>query len=231
MPFRENASKYSFPVGSPGCDHRLYSHLVQFHSDEESLLRIAGGFLFGALKAGDGVVVLATRAHRMALAQRLGDLGIDIEAHLRRGTYAEINAEEMLAELLVDKEVDFSRLRDRIVRTLEAVNSAAAVVEPRAMVFGELVSLLWEKRKREAVLALERLWEELAREYSFSLLCGYSVREFCEVGSEDVYLQFCAVHSTVIPPDEYPTAEVEQRILQATARSYRESPSMAEGLE
>jgi hypothetical protein len=98
---------------------------------------------------------------------------------------------------------------------LTEVNAAATIDNPRAIVFGELVSLLWEKRDCEALLALEKVRENLAQENSFTLFCGYSIKEFSEAGSEDVFLKICAAHTTVIPPDQYPTDESERRILEA----------------
>jgi hypothetical protein len=165
-------------------------------------------------------VILATDDHQHVLAQELRCRGIDVEACVRRGRYVTIDAAEILSELLLNNEPDFRRFRKRISRALAGVNGVGPVRNPRAMVYGELVSLLWEKRQSKAVLMLEELWEDLAREFSFSLFCGYSIAEFAEPEAEEVYVEICTVHSTVIPSDQYPSLELEQRILRATARSY-----------
>src|SRR6266540_3933007 len=40
-------------------------------------------------------------------------------------------------------------------------------------VYSETVNLLWQEGKQEAAIRLEEYWNELARQYPFSLFCGY----------------------------------------------------------
>jgi hypothetical protein len=46
---------------------------------------------------------------------------------------------------------------------------------------------------------------------AFPPMCGYPIKEFVDAGTEETFLQICAMHSTVIPPEAYPTPEVEKR--------------------
>ena len=66
------------------------------------------------------------------------------------------------------------------------------------LVFGEIVALLWAKRDFENLRALDRLGDQLG--FGVSTLCGYPMQEFAEPGTEEAYLQICAMHSIVIPP-------------------------------
>ncbi len=208
------------PAGSPGCDHRLYTHAVQFYFADQVLVRFTSEFVISALRAGDSAVVLATDAHQRAIAATLHRRGIDVAHHAQAGKYFAIDAQEALAECLQTGVADFSRFRRRVHSILADANRAATTDHPRAMVFGELVSLLWEQRDCEALLALESVWENLALEHSFTLFCGYSIKEFSNAGSEAVFLKVCAAHATIVPPEQYPTAESERRILAATARPF-----------
>ena len=216
-PSRNLAESY-VPAGSPGCNHRLYSHAVQFYFDDQVLVRFTSEFVATALLAGDGAVILATNEHQHAVAEQLYRRDIDVAAYIERGLFVALDANEALSECLSSGSADFSRFRQRVSRVLAGVNAAATIADPRAMVFGELVSLLWERRDCAALLALEDVWENLAQEFSFTLFCGYSIKEFCEGGAEDIFLKVCNKHSTIVPPDQYSTDESERRILTASAR-------------
>ena len=49
--------------------------------------------------------------------------------------------------------------------------------------FGEMamVALFWTDGKWEAAIHLEKLWNELARSFAFSLLCAYPLRVFEDI--------------------------------------------------
>ena len=105
-------------------------------------------------------------------------------------------------------------LNGAIAAARQAPNSNTAPI----FVFGELVAVLWAKRDLRNLLALEQLGDKLGN--AVSTVCGYPIWEFTEPRTEEAYLEICAAHSTVIPPDAYPTDETERRILEATARSH-----------
>jgi hypothetical protein len=44
--------------------------------------------------------------------------------------------------------------------------------------FGEMVDVLWRRGQQEGAIALEELWNDLARTRSFALLCGYHLDIF-----------------------------------------------------
>ena len=68
---------------------------------------------------------------------------------------------------------------------------------PRAAIFGEGVSLLWEERKAEAAIQVERIWNELVGTYGVDTHCGY--RMGGTYGKEDGhdFKEICAEHSAV----------------------------------
>jgi hypothetical protein len=203
-----------------GSDHRLYSHIAQFYLEDDFLLSVLGDLVEGALQSGNAAVIVATPAHERALAQRLWARGLDVAALRSQGTYAALDAVETLSYTMAEGDPDFFRFRQRIGRALAAAAAASPASDPRVMVFGEMVALLWARRNLQACLAVERFWAILARSFSFSLLCAYPIREFAEAGTEKVFVRICGAHETVIPPDAYATRESEIRIWEATAQSY-----------
>ena len=208
-----------------GRDHRLYPHAVQFYLKEDFLLGILCDFLVSAVKARDGVVIVATEKHRGAILQCLRARGVDVDALKADGSYVELDASESLSEFVVDGRPDFERFDRLIGGAIAAARDACRAKDPFVMVFGELVDLLWAKRELEAALVVERFWKSLAGKLSFSLLCGYSMQGFAEAGTEAAFLRICAEHATVSSPEAYATSASEQRILSATARFYSETSS------
>ena len=70
-------------------------------------------------------------------------------------------------------------------------------------VYGEMVDLLWNTGRADAALALEVLWNELAAQHAFSLLCGYSVGNFYKQTSQ--FDEICGQHSHVLGADSRPS--------------------------
>jgi len=213
-----------FPPSEPfGCDHRLYPHVVQFYLSDNFLLNIVCNFIVSACKTRDGIVLVATKSHLDGILERLVLRGIDVAPLKLKGSYVEMDAEETLPALMVDGVPDFARFDRLISGALTAAKAASDAKDSRLMVFGELVALLFARKQLEAALAVEKFWSILESRYSFSLLCGYPIREFAEPGTEESFLRICAQHATISCPEAYATAESEQRILRVTARSYAEA--------
>jgi len=161
---------------------------------------------------------MATGARRRALRLRLADCGVEVPVLKTQSRYAEMDVDEVLSRCM-----DGSKLNLGSLGSLLGGAIAAARQEPNSntaplFVFGEIVAYLWAKRDFVNLHTLEQLGDKLG--LGVSTVCGYPIREFVEPGTEEAYLRICAMHSTVIPPDAYPTDETERRILKATARSY-----------
>lgn len=165
---------------------------------------------------------MAAGPHRRALARRLAACGADLPSLRMQGRYAEIDVDEVLSNWMQGPKLDLARLglllSGAIALARQQPNSESAPI----LVFGELVAILWARRELENLRALEQLGDKLGS--TVSTVCGYPIQEFSEPGTEEAYLQICAMHSTVIPPDAYPAEEIERRILEATARSYARFP-------
>lgn len=202
----------------PGLPFGLDSqfHAALFYSNKDFLLQILCDFFLVSLKAGHGALIVATEAHRELIAQALGRCGINISRLKSEGIYLEIDSEKTLSDCTAGGTVNTARMNQTIGRAL-ATNQATAPASC-VMVFAEMVALLWQRRDIDNLLVVEKFWGTLTTHSSFSLLCGYPIREFVETGTEDAFVKICAQHSIVIPPDEYPSPEAEKRILRATAR-------------
>jgi hypothetical protein len=206
------------PAAPFGFQHQPFDHAAFFYLKEECLVRGLCNIAFTVLERGGAAVIMATGAHRHAVTRRLAGYGVDLPWLREQRRYAEIDVNEVLSVCM-----DGPTLNLHKVGLLLGAEIAAARQEPNSetaplLVFGEIVALLWARRDLENLRALEQLGDKLGT--GVSTICGYPIEEFTEPGTEDVYLEICSMHSTVIPPESYPTDETERRILEATARSY-----------
>jgi len=215
----------SIPAAPFGLDNHS-CHSALFYLDEDFLTHTLGDFFISALKAGGAVITIATEGHRKALARQLTLRGMCVDQLKSEGRYLELEGEEILARCTKGRKLSKSKLEQLIggaVAEMRASQSSSPLI-----IFGELVALLWAKRNFENLCAVEQFWDNLATRFSFSLLCGYPIKEFSETGTELPFLKICAMHSVVIPPDAYPTADAERRLLNATAQSYAQGKRMKE---
>jgi PAS domain S-box-containing protein len=188
-------------------------HFVQLYTDDGFLLDVLSRFIGGAIAVGDGAVVIATKAHQEGLAQRLNARGVDTARAISQGRYVLLDAHEILPGFMVNGSVDEARFTNTIGEVLTRVRNAADDKDSRVAVFGELVALLWAEGKPLEALRVEDLWNNLAREHSFSLLCAYPITGFKHERHIEPFLKMCAQHSSVVPSESYMgLSSVEDRL-------------------
>src|ERR1700683_4454583 len=77
-------------------DHDSHGHVVQFYSEDRSLMETLGHFIGSALEAGDAAIVVATEAHRQGLADELKARGVDVASAIEQGRYVPLDAVETM---------------------------------------------------------------------------------------------------------------------------------------
>ena len=166
-------------------------HVVQFYDGDDELVSAVARFAGAGLALGEGVLVVATPAHRGAFEAALRADGRDLDG------YVALDAAETLARVVgADGRVDPDRFFDVIGA---AVGEAADLPGGHVRVFGEMVSLLVDAGDRTAALALESLWNELGRgPHRFTLLCAYPQPSMTEPAGAGLYYDTCGQHSAVV---------------------------------
>jgi DcmR-like sensory protein len=157
-------------IASATADRR--GHAVLFYGRDDELADSLGSHLAEALAADAGVVLAATAAHRAACELRLAAAGVDVAAATASGAYAALDATALMHRFLAGDRRAPGGFEQLIG---DALRQATAAGRP-AVVYGEVVALLWEAGLVSAVIELESRWNELGRSYSFSLVCGYPVQ-------------------------------------------------------
>jgi PAS domain S-box-containing protein len=193
-------------------------HAVQLYSDDAFLLEILTGFIGGALSAGDGALVVATRAHAHSLEQRLRQRGLDTGMAIRQGRYIVLDARELLPRFMVNDSVDELRFMEVIRAALTQIRDAGPQANRRIAVFGELVALLWAEGKMQEAIRVEKLWNKLAEEHRFFLLCAYPVTGFSDEKDIQPFLDMCRQHSDLVPSQNNLTSSSEEASLRSLAQ-------------
>ena len=199
------------PQSLPETNTGLHPHVVQLYGEDRFLIDELTQFISAALMGGSSAVVIATKAHEDSLAKKMKDQGLDLAGVIASGRYVALDAAETLTRIMVAGLPDTSRFSEVVGGVLARAASAAVDQNRRVVAFGEMVSLLWAEGKTEGAIHLEKLWNQLARAYSFSLRCAYPMQGFCREEDADSLERICAEHSTVIPEESFSELTPEER--------------------
>jgi DNA-binding NarL/FixJ family response regulator len=174
-----------------------HRHEVQFYSDDAVFLNCFTCFIAAALEAGNPAIVIATKAHRDVLLQRLKAECVDIDGAIEHGTFISLDAADTLSTILVDGLPDKVRFLESVSGLIERASKAAKAQHPRVAFCGERVGLLWAEGKTDAAIRLEQLCNDLAKTHEVDILCAYPVSNFHSEEDERVLQSICAEHSAV----------------------------------
>jgi hypothetical protein len=181
---------------SPTSPLHSHQHAVQFYGDEAELFKTIGSFLIEGLVALQPAIIIATAPHTQAVLDELAGRHIDVANARKIGDLVILDAEETLATFMSDGSPDPDLFRRNVGGVIEQAIRGRERTPVRA--YGEMVDVLWKKEQSEAAIKLEVLWNELANQYSFSLLCGYAIGNFYKQTSnlEEVVAQHTHVIGT-----------------------------------
>jgi hypothetical protein len=173
------------------CDDR---HIVKFYEDEGELAQTVGDYLANALGSGQTAVVVASATHRLAFEAELRARGMDLARAARAGRLLWPDAQAVLASFTRSGEIEPGAFRHSIEGLLRAARESGREL----CVYGEMVALLWQSGDVLGAIELERLWNELAAELSFSLLCAYPAISRTSLEHAGALLEICELHTSVL---------------------------------
>ncbi|MGB8128538.1 MAG: MEDS domain-containing protein [Candidatus Angelobacter sp.] len=200
-------------------------HAVKFYEKDSELIESLGQDIGNALESGDIAIVIATNAHRDALAEELRLRKINVSAALEAGLFIQLDAAATLAQFMVGGGPDMQKF-DATVGKL--VSHAAARTKPghRLVAYGEMVALLWAEGKRDATLRLEELWNGLAERHTFELLCAYPISIFDRLKDRQLFFSICGEHTDVNPAETYPVHGSDMQRRRSAARLQQKAKAL-----
>jgi signal transduction histidine kinase len=175
------------------------SHAVGFYERDDALVDAVVDFLVPGLSSDQAAVVVATGDHRRAIELRLRARAIDVDAAVGDDLLVFVDAQEALDGFMRDGLPDVAGFW----ADMEAHIARATRGRRELRLFGEMVALLWEQGNVTGALALEDLWNSLARSHRFMLLCGYPLSALEEDG-HDRFEAICSRHTAVVPVEGTP---------------------------
>ena len=168
-------------------------HLVQIYASDDDFLAMLEGFAGGGLQKGDGVIIITTASHLIALNDRLTAGGFNLAAARARDQYIMVDAREIVSKFIIKGWPD-ERLFEALVS--ELILRARGNGRP-VRAFGEMVAVLWAMGHHGATIQLEQLWNGFCQKEKFSLFCAYPRNGFTQ-STEASIKEICAAHSRVI---------------------------------
>src|SRR5690242_834473 len=76
-------------------------HVIQIYESDGRFIQVLSQFVMGGLRAGDGVIVIATPEHLQQIKTRLSEFGINTDDYLH-DQYYPLRAQETLEKFMVD---------------------------------------------------------------------------------------------------------------------------------
>lgn len=178
-----------------------YPHSVKFYDDERALGRTVAEFLAPGLQQRLPAIVIATPDHRTIIAKELKARGVKVRQLEQDGDLQMLDADDILARFMVGTEPDPARFHATVDELIARACKDRLPCPLRA--YGEMVDVLWKRANPEGAIQLERLWNRVATQAQFSLLCGYAVGNFYkEVETGPGFQAVCDQHNHVIPVNE-----------------------------
>jgi MEDS: MEthanogen/methylotroph, DcmR Sensory domain len=170
-----------------------HEHLVQIYTRPEDLHNSLEEYVAGGLRAGAGVIVVASRETLRELEARLSVLGLDPAALGRTDQLLTVDAEQALPQFMVGGWPDEARFRALVGEWLRRARRGGRDVRA----FGEMVSILWAEGRNAATIRLEHLWHAVCEEEALCLFCAYPKAGF-KSGSEISVHEICVSHTHVL---------------------------------
>lgn len=171
------------------------SHLAEFFRTDDALIERIAAFMHEGFSCGCTCIAAVTPQHRVRIAQALAARGLDEDALVASYRYIVLDAQKTLDSVRQDGRFDVAAVH----RTFGRLLSLAASGGRDVRVVGELVTLLAQEGDANGVIQLEEIWNDLSRQYSFTLFCPYPTDVFESTLTKRHLDQVRALHSPVIP--------------------------------
>ena len=182
-------------------DAPVNRHFAQFHRDSEDATKAVALYVETGLRRKNSVLAVLGATHKDMLLDRLRQSGLHPEEFRRSGQLQILDAEPTLKHLMRGDMPDWESFRALVEQSMANLQGFGRTT---VRVYGELVSLLWQRGNADAAIRLEEFWNELTRIYPFSLFCSYVVDCYRPACYHGPLSEIGRTHSDVIatPDDE-----------------------------
>jgi hypothetical protein len=174
-------------------DIARHDHVVQVYENDGVLIDTLTGFVEATIYSNENAVVIATDRHLNALEARLESYGMEIEKMISENRFIPLNVEEIIAEFMINSELDESLL----MKTASDLLTKARFGKRNFKMSGEIAPTLMAQGYKDVPLRVEQLFDKGFHELKYCLYCAYSKKVFH--GEFSQYRSpVCDIHSKII---------------------------------
>lgn len=171
------------------------NHAVHFYAADEVLLNSLVEYFGTGLERGYTCIAITTPEHSIGLNAALRTNHIDILTAINEGQYLMFDAGDILDTFTPGGRLDYRHFLASIGRMVSLASGRGKPIR----VFGEMVSLLWEKNNQRGAIQLEKYWHDFIDDHSLSLYCAYPKALFNgSQAHQGALAKICDWHSLVI---------------------------------
>src|SRR5688572_4950698 len=145
-------------------------HFAQVHRSPESLIQSVGLYIETGLRRRNAVAIIAIEQHIEGFRAHLKKGGLNADSYLESGQLQFLDAEGTLKKIMRGDVPSWRDFRRTIGGVLEKAKSFGPVA---TRAYGEMVNVLWRQGRAKAAARLEEFWNEIGKDYPFSLFCAY----------------------------------------------------------
>src|SRR4051812_26111081 len=138
-------------------------HMVQLYQDDDSLTETVVRFVLAGIAKGDGIMMIATRAHCDLFCLALEERGIDVQKATANKQLRLLDAEETLTHFMRNGKPDWGAFEALIGGVIDDTRKRY----PNLRAYGEMVNVLWHEGQRDAAAQLEEYWNILGQRKPF----------------------------------------------------------------
>jgi len=182
-------------------------HFVQlYEADEITLNKNVGRYLWEGVRAGEGVLLIASPEHQQLFCKHLDRAGADLSQLFSSQQLVVWDAQQTLSQFIVGGQPEWQSFERVIRAAMRQVHPLKNSEGLRA--YGEMVGILWKARQFAAAIRLEQFWNKLLEQSSFSLYCAYAIDIFgkdFEIANLDSVL---CTHTHLVPAQPDGTLEI-----------------------
>lgn len=175
------------------CGH----HLVHFYKSSQALAEAVCSYVVPGITRGDGIILIAQEKNLKHFQMLLENRAIDVTMARAFGQILLVDAHETLAKFMKDGLPQDKKFYETISPILEKMVQRFPVIRA----YGEMVDILLDQKNFAAVIKLEQLWNDISKNYKFSLLCGYANQ-----ADENIIREICNSHTHQLSQDGFSTS-------------------------
>lgn len=173
-------------------------HIVQFYKTESHLLSEVSQFISNALSFGEGIIIVASPEHITFFQKKIIQIGLDLHSFQESEQLVFLDAHETLSKLLIEGKVDWITFRKMVSGYLDQMKKKFSNIR----IYGEMADNLGKNGNSKESIRLERFWNDLSNDYSFTLLCCHYLGGFETNSQTEAFLNLCQQHTHVIPAED-----------------------------